>query len=367
MIRKGRSASAPTTPRDTGRPRDGQPRGQRSDARSGLVGRDVREGERGLGHPEHDVFGAPDGSERDSGAGDPWAAGGPSEPFAQFDDFETSFGEFESASDTSGADASRIATPDVGTPDVGARGVSTSGVSTPSVATPPADAQPTARFERTSTLRVDRSAGARVERSAGDHAGDHFERSSDIRSNRGVRSKTEPAERFQRGSGARDENARAATAAESPRPGRSLKGRALAYLSRREYSRAELSRKLMPFTDDADALEVLLDSLVREGWLSDARFAESVIHRRASRLGATRIVSELKRHAVGDTLIEEVSAQLRETELSRARAVWRKKYGALPATPAERARQARFLAARGFSMSIIGKILKGIEDDWTDN
>jgi regulatory protein len=151
----------------------------------------------------------------------------------------------------------------------------------------------------------------------------------------------------------------------SPRPGRSLKSRALAYLSRREHSRAELSRKLMPLTDDADALEALLDSLVRDGWLSDTRFAESVVHRRAARAGANLIVSELKRHAVGDELIEQIGAQLRETELARAQAVWRKKYGQLPATPAERARQARFLAARGFSLAIIAKILKGI-DDWTD-
>ncbi|TDV01986.1 recombination regulator RecX [Paraburkholderia caballeronis] len=155
------------------------------------------------------------------------------------------------------------------------------------------------------------------------------------------------------------------SASDAQRPGRSLKGRALAYLSRREYSRAELSRKLVPFAEDADALEALLDALVRDGWLSDTRFAESVVHRRAARSGANRIVSELKRHAVGDALIEQIDAQLRETELVRAQAVWRKKYGQLPATPAERARQARFLAARGFSLPIIGKILKGI-DDWAD-
>jgi regulatory protein len=151
----------------------------------------------------------------------------------------------------------------------------------------------------------------------------------------------------------------------SQRPVRSLKGRALAFLSRREYSRAELSRKLLPFTDEADSLETLLDSLESEGWLSDSRFAESLIHRRASRMGTSRIVGELKRHAVGQTLIEEVGAQLRDTELARAPAVWRKKYGQLPETPAERAKQARFLAARGFSQSVIGKILKGIDEDWS--
>ncbi|WP_232071295.1 recombination regulator RecX [Paraburkholderia pallida] len=180
------------------------------------------------------------------------------------------------------------------------------------------------------------------------------------------------ADRYERSSTSRmSRNARKNETSSKQRPERSLKGRALGYLSRREYSRAELSRKLMPYTENADELEALLDALERDGWLSDARFAESVVYRRAARVGAGRIVSELKRHAVGDALIEEVNAQLRETELARARAVWQKKYGQLPETPAERARQARFLAARGFSMSIIGKILKGIEDsfdgEWPEN
>ena len=150
----------------------------------------------------------------------------------------------------------------------------------------------------------------------------------------------------------------------SQRPVRSLKGRALGYLSRREYSRAELSRKLAAYAEEGDSIDALLDSLEREGWLSNSRFAESLIHRRASRMGAGRIVNELKRHAVGQELVEEVSAQLRETELSRAQAVWRKKFGSLPETPNERAKQARFLATRGFSQGIIGKILKGIDEDF---
>ncbi|MBN3791035.1 recombination regulator RecX [Burkholderia sp. Ac-20353] len=150
----------------------------------------------------------------------------------------------------------------------------------------------------------------------------------------------------------------ARTSSSSSKPARSLKGRALGYLSRREYSRAELARKLAPYVGEDESVEPVLDALEQDGWLSDARFAESLVHRRASRVGAARIVNELKRHAVGDTLVEEVSAQLRETEWARAQAVWRKKFGALPQTPAERAKQARFLAARGFSSATIVKLLK---------
>ncbi|MXN74866.1 recombination regulator RecX [Burkholderia sp. 4701] len=150
----------------------------------------------------------------------------------------------------------------------------------------------------------------------------------------------------------------APTRSSSSKPARSLKGRALGYLSRREYSRAELARKLAPYAGEDESVEPVLDALEQDGWLSDARFAESLVHRRASRVGAARIVNELKRHAVGDALVEALNAQLRETEWARAQAVWRKKFGALPQTPAERAKQARFLAARGFSSATIVKLLK---------
>lgn len=169
--------------------------------------------------------------------------------------------------------------------------------------------------------------------------------------------------RARRASGASSGDEPGASARKSSKPPRSLKGRALGYLSRREYSRAELARKLAPYVGEDESVEPVLDALEKDGWLSDARFAESLVHRRASRVGVARIVSELKRHAVGDSLVEEVNAQLRETELTRAQAVWRKKFGALPQTPAERAKQARFLAARGFSSATIVKLLK-VGDDF---
>lgn len=150
-----------------------------------------------------------------------------------------------------------------------------------------------------------------------------------------------------------------AASATAARGQRSLRARALDYLSRREHSRVELLRKLAPFAQPEESVEALVDSLEREGWLSNARFVESVVHRRAQRMGTTRIVGELRRHDVDDSLIEAVNSQLRETELARALAVWRKRFGALPHTPAERAKQARFLAMRGFSQAIAMQIFKG--------
>ncbi len=139
--------------------------------------------------------------------------------------------------------------------------------------------------------------------------------------------------------------------------GLSLKGRALAYLARREHSRAELTRKLKPYAECSDALEALLDELVGAGWLSDQRFAESLVHRRANRFGARRLLDELKQHALDEALLERVDQQLRESEAERAKAVWEKKFGTLPTTFNERAKQARFLVGRGFSRAVIARLL----------
>lgn len=149
-------------------------------------------------------------------------------------------------------------------------------------------------------------------------------------------------------------------------PQLSLRGRALGYLSRREHSRAELSRKLTPHLDEGDSLDTLLDALEQEGWLSNERFVESVVHRRGTRLGTNRIVHELKRNGIDETLIQDAGAELNKTELARARDVWSKKFGELPTTPAERAKQARFLATRGFNGGTIVKVLKAGEDEFID-
>src|SRR5690606_18243776 len=54
--------------------------------------------------------------------------------------------------------------------------------------------------------------------------------------------------------------------------GPSLKARAVGYLSRREYARNELARKLQPYAEDAAEIDPVLDALEKEGWLSTERF-----------------------------------------------------------------------------------------------
>jgi len=146
-------------------------------------------------------------------------------------------------------------------------------------------------------------------------------------------------------------------------PETSLRERALGCLSRREYSRLELKRKLAPHAEDEAELEALLDDFSRRGWLSEQRFTEQLIHARQGRFGTRRIVQELKEKGVGAEAVAAVLPQLRESELETARAVWQKKFGALPGDAKERAQQMRFLSSRGFGMETICRIVQGKEGD----
>ena len=143
----------------------------------------------------------------------------------------------------------------------------------------------------------------------------------------------------------------------------SLKGRALRLLSQREHSRAELQRKLAPHEEEPGQLARVLDELQARGFISEQRVLESVLHRRASRLGAGRIRQELQAKGLDPALVSQAVSDLKETELSRAREVWQRRYGTLPQDVSERARQARFLAARGFGGDVIRCVLGGDLDD----
>lgn len=143
-----------------------------------------------------------------------------------------------------------------------------------------------------------------------------------------------------------------------PRAERSLLARAHAYLARREHSRAELRRKLGPHADSAEQLDRLLDDLQARKLLSDERFAEVLARNRGARYGAARIQQELKAHEIGAPLLRAALDELRQTELARAHALWLRRFGAPAADAAERARQMRFLARRGFSTDVIRKVVR---------
>ena len=148
-----------------------------------------------------------------------------------------------------------------------------------------------------------------------------------------------------------------------PAPTLSLRARALKALAQREHSRQELQSKLQPFAEDPCEIGPLLDDLEKRGWLSEARFVEQTTTVRRRRFGAARILHELREKGVSDTALAAAQSLLKESEVDAARAVWKKKFGSLPTTLEERAKQARFLASRGFSAEAVHAVLKKSRED----
>jgi regulatory protein len=146
----------------------------------------------------------------------------------------------------------------------------------------------------------------------------------------------------------------------------SLKGRALRLLSGREQSRAELERKLSGQEEEPGQLAAVLDELEAKDFISPTRVIESVINRRQAKMGASRIKGELQRKGLDADKVAEAMDGLKATEVERAREVWRKKFDSKTdagTTPADRAKQMRFLAARGFGADAIRRVVSGRGDE----
>ncbi|MCD6025577.1 MAG: recombination regulator RecX [Solimicrobium sp.] len=151
-----------------------------------------------------------------------------------------------------------------------------------------------------------------------------------------------------------------------------LKNRALYYLSLREHSRLELRRKLGRFAEEEDDVEALLDFLENAQFLSCERFSEALLRRRSAAYGNRRILAELQTHELDPQLVLQSKVKLAESEVARAYAVWKKKFGHQVeggegiTTPEQRARQIRFLAQRGFSFESIRHALQGNLEELND-
>ncbi|AGZ36642.1 recombination regulator RecX [Pseudomonas sp. SWI6] len=140
---------------------------------------------------------------------------------------------------------------------------------------------------------------------------------------------------------------------------------AMDLLARREHGRVELTRKLRQRGAPEELIQPELDRLAEEGLLSEARYLESFIRYRSnSGYGPARIREELGQRGLDRN---DVDQALRDSEVNwaeRLQDVWQRKFaGQRPHDPRSRAQQTRFLAYRGFSMEMIGRLLSGRDLD----
>ena len=123
---------------------------------------------------------------------------------------------------------------------------------------------------------------------------------------------------------------------------------------------ASLDATDLELTDPEAAVDQLLDWLVANKYLSETRFIESRVNARSRKQGTLLIKLELSRH--GLALEPEQAATLRETEFARAQGLWQRKFGEVAPDARLRAKQARFLAARGFAADVVRRVVGGEEE-----
>ena len=136
---------------------------------------------------------------------------------------------------------------------------------------------------------------------------------------------------------------------------------ALRLLARRDYSRLELAQRLRARGIAAVEIEPLLEDFERLGYLSDARYAQALVSRRAGRFGVRAIARDLHDQGIAADVAKDALATLEpRDELADATNLWARRFGTAPVDERDKARQVRFLIARGYSVSIA---LKAIRSD----
>ena len=140
---------------------------------------------------------------------------------------------------------------------------------------------------------------------------------------------------------------------------KSIKHKALYFLSRREHSYSELLNKLRRYSDDIDLIQQVLDQLKEQKLLSEERYIQSYLSSKANKYGITKLKYELSSKIDDSELINHIITESQIDQYEVAFNIWKKKFNEKPKTPKEQQQQMRFLLNRGFSFEIIQKVING--------
>lgn len=136
-----------------------------------------------------------------------------------------------------------------------------------------------------------------------------------------------------------------------------VRAKAVAYLARREHSTTELRAKLMRRCPNTEMVDEVLAELASIDLLSDERTAHGLARVKGARMGVMAVERELRTRGIDGELASTVLAQLRPSEVARAREIWNRKFGEAASDAAGRARQMRFLQSRGFGSDAIRAVV----------
>ena len=146
------------------------------------------------------------------------------------------------------------------------------------------------------------------------------------------------------------------------------KERALALLDKRDYSRAELLKKLLEKGEDEAEATAAVDRLAELGFVDDARYAPIVVrHYAAKGYGARRVRQELARRGIPRELWDEAMAQMPAQDDTIDRLL-RSRLRGVEADRAALKRASDFLLRKGYGwdeiQSALARYHANIEEDY---
>lgn len=146
--------------------------------------------------------------------------------------------------------------------------------------------------------------------------------------------------------------------------GSRLRSYAFAVLTRKEYSKADLIKKLALYAEHQDEVIQLVDELARENYQSDQRVAEMIVRSQMRKgKGPNRIKLALNAKKIDKALVQDDMKEVDWYEEAYQLKV--KKYGTeVSKDPKIKAKQIRFLQYRGFEMDAIMKAIMKQQEDF---
>lgn len=133
------------------------------------------------------------------------------------------------------------------------------------------------------------------------------------------------------------------------------------FLARREYSSKEIYQKMSRRVEYKEMLEDSIDQLVKEGLISDERYAESYFQSRKNKgFGPLRIKNELKQKGVNESLFNEIQEGTDWSVLAM-NVLQKKVRGKFPEEQKDVLKLKNFLNYRGFNFQDIDKAFSMLE------
>ncbi len=139
-----------------------------------------------------------------------------------------------------------------------------------------------------------------------------------------------------------------------------IRGKALYFLGRREYSQYELRKKLEEkFPEQSVCIQEIIQEFSEKNWISDIRYAEEFVREKSqySKWGPIKIMQQLKAKGIEKEMAESVLKIIFPEEIQREVAIQlaQEKWKLLhkKTAPQRKVAVQRFLLSRGFFFHIV--------------